>query len=319
MIPLTQQLVANALAAEHSHNHEYQPPLCIYHGNCADGFGAAWVVNKAFDGQVELFAGTYNKTPPQTTGRDVIFVDFSYKLPVMEEILKYCNSLTVIDHHKSAMLDLQPLVGSVKTEIKFDMNHSGAMLAWLIFFPHLPPPALLNHIEDRDLWRFHLEGTEDIQANIFSFPYDLTVWNDLMSLDARALQSTFRAEGASITRKHLKDINELLPLTTRFMNIDGNVVPIANMSYMMASDAGHKLAHLPAFKHKFAGSYYDTQDRRVFSLRSSEQGMDVSEVAVKYTGGGHMRAAGFSVTHEVAKTLELPAIYASQVKEIFES
>lgn len=318
MISLTQQLVANAQAAEIQNNPDYQPPLCIYHGNCADGFGAAWVVNKAFDGQVELYPGVYNKEPPQIIGRDVIFVDFSYKLSVMSMIREYCNSLIVIDHHKSAMLDLQSLIGMAKTEIKFDMNHSGAMLAWLTFFPGMAAPALLNHIEDRDLWRFHLEGTEDIQANLFSFPYALTTWTKLMSLDSRTLQSTFRAEGASITRKHFKDINELLPLTTRFMNIDGNVVPIANMSYMMASDAGYVLAHLPAFKHKFAGTYYDTQDRRVFSLRSSEEGMDVSEVAVKYTGGGHMRAAGFSVTHDVAKTLELPAIYASQVKELFE-
>lgn len=32
-------------------------PLCIYHGNCADGFGAAWAVWKALEGGVELCAG----------------------------------------------------------------------------------------------------------------------------------------------------------------------------------------------------------------------------------------------------------------------
>ena len=32
-------------------------PLCIYHGGCADGFAAAWVVRKAFLGDVEFHAG----------------------------------------------------------------------------------------------------------------------------------------------------------------------------------------------------------------------------------------------------------------------
>lgn len=28
--------------------------ICVYHGNCADGFTAAWAVNRFFDGDVEL-------------------------------------------------------------------------------------------------------------------------------------------------------------------------------------------------------------------------------------------------------------------------
>ena len=33
-------------------------PLCIYHGNCADGFGAAWAVWKAHP-DWEFFPGVY--------------------------------------------------------------------------------------------------------------------------------------------------------------------------------------------------------------------------------------------------------------------
>lgn len=35
------------------------PPLCIYHGNCQDGFAAAWCVRRAFGPQVEFVAGVY--------------------------------------------------------------------------------------------------------------------------------------------------------------------------------------------------------------------------------------------------------------------
>jgi hypothetical protein len=30
-----------------------KPDICIYHGNCADGFGAAWAVRRRFGGAVE--------------------------------------------------------------------------------------------------------------------------------------------------------------------------------------------------------------------------------------------------------------------------
>lgn len=43
----------------------------------------------------------------------------------------------------------------------------------------------------------------------------------------------------------------------------------------------------------FAVCYWDTEKKRTFSLRSTDKGVDV--VAVKFGGGGHKHAAGFSV------------------------
>lgn len=56
--------------------------ICIYHGNCADGFGAAWAVRKALP-DCEFHAGIYQNTPPDVAGRDVVIVDFSYKRGVV--------------------------------------------------------------------------------------------------------------------------------------------------------------------------------------------------------------------------------------------
>jgi len=42
--------------------------LCIYHGNCADGFGAAWAVRHALgDRDVEFHAGVYGNPPPDVS------------------------------------------------------------------------------------------------------------------------------------------------------------------------------------------------------------------------------------------------------------
>lgn len=267
-------------------------PLIIYHGNCADGFGGAWVAHKYFKGECDLYAGKYGEPPPDVTNRVVYIIDFSYKLPDMERIAAQATYLVLIDHHKTTVEELKHWEPECPGIIILDMGHSGSMLAWKHFFPLDPPPALLDHIQDRDLWRFRLKGTREIQAALFSYPYHIPTWNRLM-LDTDL--STLRSDGVAIERKHFKDIGELLGVTQRWATIDGWLVPIANMPYTLASDACEEMARRHGSP--FAACYYDTPKRREFSLRSLPNGIDVSEVARRYGGGGHRGAAGFSVPY----------------------
>ena len=281
--------------------------LCIYHGNCADGFGAAWVVRKALGPDVEFHAAHYGGTPPDVDGKHVVIVDFSYPYDTLIELADQAASVLILDHHKTAQEDLKGVFsagenyeqfnGECKAEClscnaphigqRFDMTRSGAGLAWDFFFPGRPRPALINHIEDRDLWLFKLEGTREIQANLFSYPYDFEVWDQLMAADVLSLVS----DGAAIERKHHKDIAELVGVTKRRLVIGGHDVPVASLPYTLTSDAGHLMAQ----GEPFAACYWDTPTGRVFSLRSTDGGMDVSEIASQYGGGGHRNAAGFRV------------------------
>ncbi len=267
--------------------------ICIYHGNCADGFGAAWAVWKALGDKAIYHAGVYQAPPPDVACKQVVLVDFSYKRAVMEQIILQAKSVLILDHHKTAIQDLEGLEGM---NSNFSLEKSGAMLAWEHFHPAQEPPQLIKHIQDRDLWKFELEGTREIQAAVFSYPYDFEAWDKLMSMDLAQL----RQEGTAIERKHFKDIDELLQLTTRRMNIAGHNIPVANLPYIFSSDAGHKLAE----KEPFAACYMDNPDGRVFSLRSRPDGVDVSEVAKQYGGGGHKNAAGFKVSFEKAAEFE---------------
>ena len=268
--------------------------ICIYHENCADGFGAAWVVHKAL-GDIEFFAGKYQEPPPDVTGKDVVMVDFSYKRPVLLEMAEKANSILIIDHHKTAIEDLVNLPWKVTT--KFNIGCSGAILTWEWFFPGQEPPPLLLHIEDRDLWRFALPHTREILAAVFSYPYDFKVWDQLMTKPILTLW----AEGSVINRKHLKDIKELLNVTTREMCIGGYRIPIANLPHTLTSDAANELA-----KGKpFAGCYYDAPNGRNFSLRSTGEGVDVSVIAKQYGGGGHRNASGFRVSFAEAQEFEI--------------
>ncbi len=315
-------------------------PLCIYHGNCADGFGAAWVVRKFFNGEVEFISGVYQQPPPKVEpDQHVILVDFSYKRPAMLELAKVAAGVLVLDHHKSAAEDLAGSdsdftdtnawpgvmdwnrfvqncyqdrrenipVGRIYT--RFDMNRSGAGMAWDFFFPNEKRPALIDHIEDRDLWRFSLPGTRPIQAAVFSYPYDFDTWDMLFKADL----PTLRTEGEAIERKHHKDVAELVKAFRREMVIGGHRVPVANMPYTLTSDAGHLMCEPvetgningDVITPPFAACYWDTPKGRVFSLRSREGGMDVSVIAQQYGGGGHRNASGFTVSYEAARAFEV--------------
>lgn len=288
-------------------------PLCIYHANCADGFTSAWIVRKYFKGDVDFHPGVYQQEPPNWYLRDVIMVDFSYKRPVIESMFEpntQAMSCLILDHHKSAAEDLSGLKRphgaydprdwrgeweswGVEYPLRavFDMGRSGAGLTWDFFFPNQPRPRLVDYVEDRDLWKFRFPETRNIQANVFSYPYDFEVWDKLAD-EIEGDRFSFAAQGAAIERKHHKDIAELVGVTKRRMVIGGHDVPVANLPYTLTSDAGHLMAR----GEPFAACYWDTPKGRVFSLRSTDAGMDVSAIAASYGGGGHRNASGFTTT-----------------------
>lgn len=269
-------------------------PLVIYHGDCADGFGARlafWLKHKD---EVEYFPGYYDGELPDVKDREVYFLDFSYKLNVITKLLEEAKHITIIDHHLSAMEDLKDFEHPKLTK-HFEMGHSGAVLAYMHCFPGEEVPMFFKYIEDRDIWKFRYPESKDFAAALFSYEYDIEVWNNLYTT---MHLGSFLQEGKAILRKQNKDIKELLRQCKRRMTIAGFDVPVASLPYTLASDA----CHIMAEGESFSACYFDTETLRKFSLRSKENGEDVSKIAVLFGGGGHRSASGFSVprTHPLA-------------------
>jgi hypothetical protein len=291
------------------------PTIVIYHGNCPDGFGAVWSVRKfMISGKVEnvtYYAAAHGSPPPDVTGMHVIMVDFSYKRPVIEDMIKKAATLLIIDHHKSAMEDLADIEAH-NTTVIFDMKRSGAGMAWDFFHPSKERPWLIDYIEDMDLWNWKLENSKEVSMAIMSYPYDFEVWDRMADTPI----GDFVRDGTAMLRKHLKDVEEVMKSCTREFkikvpNLDHVVeVPIklANVPYTYGSDIGAKLA-LEDTVNGIGGFYYDKDTPegpvRSYSLRSSPTGLDVSAIARLYGGGGHRAAAAFRLPlnriHELEK------------------
>ena len=297
-------------------------PLCIYHGNCADGCTAAWAVWKRFGEDCEYVAANYGDAPPDVDNRDVIIVDFSYKRAVLLEMAEAARSVFLLDHHKTAAEDLKGFLGPMgynpdvlaqqydeqripPISVLFDMERSGAGMAWDFFHPDTQRPAFVSHVEDRDLWRFAMPWTREVHAAMSAYPFSFSAWEEIASTPLRELVE----QGAAIDRKHKRDIETLVPIHKRYMVIGGHRVPVANLPMTMTSDAGNLMCTQPmdgvgdadwcAEKPLFAACYWDTPKGRVFSLRSVGD-FDVSAIAAKYGGGGHKNAAGFTLPHGAA-------------------
>lgn len=271
--------------------------LVIYHGNCADGFTSAWVVSKIHP-DAEFYAGFYQNPPPDVTGKVVYIVDFSYKRPVMEEIVSKALKVIHIDHHDTAIKDMAGFEApNFETYYSPENTESGAMLAWKYFYPNIEVPAFIKHIDDRDRWQFKLPGTREIQANVFSYDYTFENWDMLFNQD---LDEQIR-EGTAIERKMAKDIRELMGVVVRRMVIAGHNVPVANIPYQFGSDMCHALAK----NEPFAAYYYDKPSGREFGLRSVEGGIHVGNIATLYGGGGHEHASGFRLSYEEAEKFEI--------------
>jgi oligoribonuclease NrnB/cAMP/cGMP phosphodiesterase (DHH superfamily) len=293
--------------------------VCLFHDDCFDGLGAAWAVTKRFS-DAELINVRYNEPAPLgLEGKVVYIVDFCYPLEVLIQLSLIADEVHVLDHHKGMDKTIEDYNSTMwflgfdqsKFNAIFDKNRSGALLTWETLMPEHSPPAIIDHISDRDLWKFDLESTETVMAGLSSYPMDIVVWDRLFQWDpsycfenctthphAHCIDALEDA-GHIVLRKMQVDVARMIGLAKRSIELEGYEVPLINIPRMLTSEALEKLAE----GKPFAVGYFDTAEYREFSLRSAPDGVDLIPIAKAMGGGGHPKAAGFRVarSHPLAQ------------------
>jgi nanoRNase/pAp phosphatase (c-di-AMP/oligoRNAs hydrolase) len=242
---------------------------------------AAWAVRHAL-GDADYVPASHGDAPPDVAGRDVVIVDFSYQRNVMEVMSQQAKSLLVLDHHKSAEADLAGLPFAI-----FDMARSGAGMAWDWYHPGQARPALVNLVEDGDLWRHSLQGTKEFQLRLQMEFMNFTNWDTVAGMSAQSL-AAFIAEGAILKRAFDSEVAELLE-DRYVVNLAGESGLAVNTSARYSSELGHQLATLSG---SFGMVWRQIDNGLKISLRSCGD-YDVAKLAVKFGGGGHRNAASF--------------------------
>ncbi len=304
--------------------------LIIYHADCADGFCAAYIASKRWP-EAALMPRTYNIEPPyeEVKDRNVLVLDFSWRTRAeMDKLAHLAKSFRILDHHKSAQAVLAGAPYAV-----FDMNRSGAGLAWdyifgvdkdkLGFAPDpkgapstwlaasmsedKPRPWYVNYVEDYDLWRHQLPNSRAINAYIKTQAYVPAVWDD----NVRGVtDSTAALLGTGVLRQIGSYIRSMMQYVQQgklfYINEGGFVheytVLVANAPYCMNSDL---LEAMNQTSNTDIGiSWFERGDGKMhISLATIRPDIDVSKMAMSKGGGGHRTKAGIQIPMAEGRTL----------------
>lgn len=274
--------------------------LCIYHKDCADGFGSAmavkshWDISEVAQEDQEFISAHYGDIPPDVKGKVVLIVDFSYDRETLLSLHSQAAKLTVIDHHKTAKENLEGL-----EFCHFDMKQSGAMLAWKYFFAEDwlldatktdNVPLLIQYIQDRDLWKWKLSQSKEVSAALQAMPMNFETW--MPYLDDKNF-NRLKLSGEVILQYQKTKIDNVVNADLPMINLCGFDVPCINTTTLI-SEIGNELSK----DYAFAVMYFDTEEKRIYSLRSQDWGEDVSAIAKQFGGGGHPNAAGFGINQD---------------------
>jgi len=273
--------------------------ICVHHAGCPDGFGAAWATWRGWGREGEFVARGHEDRMrgEDVHGALVAFVDIAPDNAEILDLAQHAAQLIVLDHHVTASTRLleDPTVRDAIDEgghlLHFDMQHSGAVLAWRYFLADEPVPELLGYVEDQDLWNWKLPESESVNAAISSYPHDFETWETLATTPIEELVR----QGASIVRSNRVEVQRALrytaPLAIGALRVEG-VNARTNRSAI-----GHALAERRAYGRAW-GCVYRIDGTRVHATLYSIGDLDVASIATSLGGGGHKNAAGFTVSLE---------------------
>lgn len=239
---------------------------------------------------------------PLDKDTEIYILDFSYDRDTLIDVHRKVKKLVVLDHHKTAEAALKDLPFA-----HFDMEKSGATLAWEYFHPGKDTPDLVKYVEDRDLWRFKLPGTRSLFESLIThgaLSTELTTKDNTFSkyIDKSYGKGEFNGlikEGEILEKyrnNQIKPLSEPSSKKVLLTSFQDKTVGVFNTTHFISESGSEVYNNLEV---DFSMSYFILPDGNwVFSLRSKVGGVDVSAICKQYGGGGHHNAAGFSLPFE---------------------
>lgn len=272
-------------------------PLILYHGrNCPDGFGAALAAWLFYGDRAEYLGLDHGDIQsvddlPPVQGRAVYILDFSFSNEVMSALDERAAKLVMLDHHKSAAEKLTGFACRCGV-VHFDMDKSGARLAWEFFHPDESVPALLAYVEDRDIWKWEFPESAGFLSALDMEPQTFERWREIARFTPEQL-TQFMARGAAMDEKYRKLAADLAegaqPLV--FNGIEGLMVNAPGMFHSLVGDM------LSAKTGTFA-LMWSAGAKGVKAGLRAQRNFDCIALAESMGGGGHAQACGFKMKVE---------------------
>jgi len=268
--------------------------MIIFHHDDLDGVSAAAILYwNIEDENKKLVMLDYDKEisfDDVEADETVYIVDFSFKPPVMEELLKITKNVIWIDHHKSAADYKYSMEIPGLRDVR-DKMFSGCELTWKFLFGELEMPDAIKYIGDFDKWKWaYGEETKKFKEGMLSLDWNdptKTLWNDLLESNNNNTKDIMQRGAICLKYKEgiLQEYKDKFSFEVTF---EGKKC-LACGFYAFGSELFEDVLddYEMVINFEFDGKIYH------YGLYSNG-GVDVSVICQKYGGGGHKGAGGFS-------------------------
>lgn len=285
---------------------------CFYHGTDCDGKCSAFWVDKLakhYDGDPKEFIPiNYGKEFPFEfilPNEQVFIVDYSIMPEEMEKLLEITYDIIYIDHHISAIKRYENFPFHING-IRYD-GIAGCMLTYC-YLKHMTngglipkkefdismtedAPMFTKYVADFDVWKFEYgEETKAFEMGLQLFDQDPTaannIWNELYN--RYDYEWEIIKKGRTILQYQDNWAKKYCEHVGYEYEFEGHKCFVMNLA-MISSDYFKSIDSNEY--DMFIGFSYNGKTWN-YSLRSEK--IDCSQIAMKYGGGGHRGAAGFS-------------------------
>lgn len=288
--------------------------IVISHKGCPDGLAARWcyyhyLKDRDYTPQyLEVVAGGYLDFVDYKD-KKVLMLDICYKKEQLLELSRIVSQIVILDHHKSSYCELE----CDNIIFVYDIDRSGAQIAWDYFHEGIIRPWFIEMIADRDLWKWKYANSNAITTAMYSNGYYTNEGFDKLLEFCDSDIKKLKTQGKimlNMTKSRVDYVCKKAKLFVfdetkicKMLNIksdDNNTrqynVYVVDAEHSIASEVGNKLSS-DISKCDFAIVYrYDIESNQWFlSCRTCSDSVDLSVLCKKFRGGGHPRAAGFSL------------------------
>jgi len=271
----------------------------IYHSPCSDGTAAAWIIWRT-NQQAKLVPAKYGfeLNPADYINKSVVIADFSFSRAQMLTIAEASKRTVLLDHHKSAQSDLAGLEHP-KLEIVFDLNRSGAQIAW-DYMEMGPYHWIIDMIADRDLWKWEFSWSKAVGRATLDIGYHDSVEKFEELYQSNKSFQEFVHFGQCILEREQKSIREYIDkaIMCEMTTSTGKYkVAVSSSPFFLRSDIGNGIMAKYPVDFAVMYTYNFPADEWWVSFRTTEKsGIDLSIVSKSLpNGGGHPQASGATI------------------------
>ena len=290
--------------------------ICIYHSKDLDGYCSGAIVKHKYP-DAKLIGFDYGQKLPMDLipeNEPIIMIDVSLPMPEMEALAKHSGwKLTWIDHHISAINDYKAFTNEGEGFLLpvLENGISACEGGWKYLFPNTEMPRAVRLLGEYDTWRNQ----------------DKHYWNNTVM----PFQYGMRMECGSPETFNAQLFNEdgRQNLTDDIIRDGKLILSYQNSQYERAAKAsfeiefeglravclnaggGNSQMFASVFdenKHDIMIPFFFGGKRWTFSLYTTKDEIDCSVIAKSKGGGGHKKAAGFTMP-------ELPAEFKVHVEQ----